>query len=163
MTTYDHRKNKIAGIFGFPRTPERTIKLCFTGAQWTNYVHKSETGRETSYPNIDTNKTPEEAMHALRAFCEENMPELLELEPENLRLCWYSDSVDDSFLIDYVPTAEGLLVCNGGSGHGFKFLPTLGEHVVDVIEGKDTEYVRLFRWQGVPDGKRNGLEEGPNG
>lgn len=66
-------------------------------------------------------------------------------------------------MIDFVPGIEGLMVCNGGSGHGFKFLPILGSHVVDVIERKETEYTRLFSWRGVPEGERNGLEEGSKG
>ena len=39
----------------------------------------------------------------------------------------------------------------------------LGEHIADVVERKDTAYTRLFKWREVPDGKRNGLEEGPEG
>ena len=78
-------------------------------------------------------------------------------------MCWYSDSVDNSFIVDYVPGTEQLIVENGGSGHGFKFLPILGEHVADVIEKRETEYTRLFKWRDVPQGKRNGLEEGPDG
>ena len=92
-----------------------------------------------------------------------NLPDLLELDLSNLRLCWYTDSVDNSFLIDHVPSVDGLVVASGGSGHGFKFLPVLGEHIVDVIEKKNTEYTRLFKWRGVPNGKRNGLEDGPAG
>lgn len=164
MTTYDHDHNPLGGIFGFPRTPEGVVKICFTGAQWTNYTQRSRSsGKEISFPKTDGEKIPGEAMDALRTFCADNLPELLDLEPETVRLCWYSDSVGGSFLIDYVPGTEGLMVCNGGSGHGFKFLPVLGEHVVDVLEGKETEYTRLFAWRDVPEGKRNGLEEGPQG
>lgn len=164
MTTYDHDNNPLGGIFGFPRTPEGVIKICFTGAQWTDYTHRStSSGQEISYPKTDGDQVPEEAMKALHTFCAENMPDLLGLEPETLRMCWYSDSVDGSFLIDFVPETDGLMVCNGGSGHGFKFLPVLGQHAVDVVEGKDTEFTRLFAWRGVPQGKRNGLEEGPDG
>ena len=160
---YKSHSNDVAGIYGLPRTPEGVIKMAFRGAKWTNYARKSEaTGRAISYPKTNTHQIPEEAMRVLRAFCEENMPDLLELELDRGRLCWYSDSVDNSFLIDYVPNSQGLIVANGGSGHGFKFLPVLGEHVVDVVERKDTPYTRLFKWREVPDGKRNGLEEGPH-
>lgn len=30
---------------------------------------------------------------------------------------------------------------------GFKFLPVLGEYVVDVLEGKSKEYTRLWQWR----------------
>jgi len=39
----------------------------------------------------------------------------------------------------------------------------LGKHVVDVVEGKSTEYTKMFEWRDVPKGKRNGLEEGEKG
>ena len=164
MSSYDPQKKDLGGLYGLPRTPEGVVKVAFRGAKWTNYNHKSEvTGRELSYPKTDVDKIPEEAMRVIRTFCEENLPDLLELELERGRLCWYSDSFDNSFLIDYVPNVENLIVVNGGSGHGFKFLPVLGEHVVDVLERKDTEYTRLFKLRDVPDGRRNGLEEGPEG
>ncbi|KAK4541647.1 hypothetical protein LTR36_007791 [Oleoguttula mirabilis] len=152
----------IGGIYGFPRTPEGVIKIAFRGAKWTNYSRESSTGQPLSYPKTDATKVPQEAMRVIRAFCAENLPDLLALDLEYERLCWYTDSVNNSFLIDYVPGTEGLVVASGGSGHGFKFLP-VREHVVDVIERKDTEYTRLFSWRDVPGGKRNGLEEGPEG
>ena len=43
-------------------------------------------------------------------------------------MCWYTDSLDNSFVIDYVPGyGDSLFVASGGSGHGFKFLPVLGK------------------------------------
>lgn len=55
------------------------------------------------------------------------------------RYCWYSDTIDENFLIDFHPNVDGLLVATGDSGHGFKvsfswrslvlikqFLPMLG-------------------------------------
>jgi sarcosine oxidase/L-pipecolate oxidase len=102
-------------------------------------------------------------MDVIQEFCKENLPELLAIPIQKRRLCWYTDSVDNNFVIDYVPGKRGLMVASGGSGHGFKFLPVLGMHVVDVVEGKDTPYTRLFKWREVPRDKRNGLEEGPGG
>ncbi|KAK5175419.1 uncharacterized protein LTR77_000558 [Saxophila tyrrhenica] len=164
MNSYDPNSKNVAGLYGMPRTPEGVVKVAFRGAKWTNYAYRSSaTGRQLSYPKTDVDKIPEEAMRVIRSFCEENLPELLDLDLERGRLCWYSDSVDNSFLIDYPPETEGLLVANGGSGHGFKFLPVLGEHVVDVLERKDTEYTRLFRWRDVPEGDPNGLREGVEG
>lgn len=163
MNSYNTPGKDIGGIYGLPRTPEGLIKIAFRGAKWTNYARTSETGRQISYPKTDVQKVPQEAMRVLKTFCSENMPDLLDLDLESPRLCWYSDSVDNSFVIDYAPGYDNLIVANGGSGHGFKFLPVLGEHVVDVVEMRDTEYTRLFKWRDVPDGARNGLEDGTEG
>ncbi len=164
MNSYRPDHEDIAGLYGMPRTPEGVLKVAFRGAKWTNYSsHSHVTGRPLSYPKTDVDEIPEEAMRVIKTFCKENLPDLLDLELERGRLCWYSDSVDNSFLIDYPPDIKNLIVANGGSGHGFKFLPVLGEHVVDVLERKDTEYTRLFRWRDVPDRDPNGLREGPDG
>lgn len=164
MNSYTPGSN-IGGLYGMPRTPTGEIKIAFRGAKWTSYTYTSSSQNEQplSYPNPDIHCVPEEAMRVLKSFCAINMPDLLSLDLSNIRLCWYTDSVDNSFLVDYVPETEGLVVASGGSGHGFKFLPILGEHIVDVIEKKNTPYTRLFKWRDVPEGKRNGLEEGPEG
>lgn len=153
---------EVGGIYGFPRTTSGIVKIGFRGAKYTNFAYSNTKGHLVSYPQRDARGIPSPAMDSIRKFCDENMPDLVGL-PLTTRLCWYTDSVDNSFLIDHVPNTPGLMVASGGSGHGFKFLPVLGEHTVDVVEGKDTEYTRLFKWRQAPQGERNGLEEGPNG
>ncbi|KAJ2901793.1 uncharacterized protein MKZ38_001374 [Zalerion maritima] len=39
------------------------------------------------------------------------------------------------FLVDYHPNWKGLFVATGDSGHAFKFLPILGDKVVECILG----------------------------
>ena len=152
---------EVGGIYGFPRTSDGLVKIGFRGAKWTNFTCSNAQGRLVSYPMPHAPGIPRPGMAAIERFCAENMPDLVGL-PLSARLCWYTDSIDNSFLIDRVPGCPGLMVASGGSGHGFKFLPVLGEHVVDAMEGKDTPYTRLFSWRQVPNGKRNGLEEGPS-
>jgi sarcosine oxidase/L-pipecolate oxidase len=168
-------EGRLYGLYGLPRTPEGVVKVAFRGAKWTSYTGRSpRSGARVSVPRTaeeeegeddddDGGAVPREALRVVRAFVRENLPELAGLELARARLCWYTDSVDNDFLIDHVPGVEGLVVASGGSGHGFKFLPVLGQHVVDVIERRETEYTRLFQWRAVPEGKRNGLEEGPEG
>lgn len=164
MNSYQAAGRDIAGLYGLPRTPEGVVKVAFRGAKWTNYAKRSEQhGTPLSYPKTNVEEIPQEAMRVIKTFCADNLPDLLELDLDRGRLCWYSDSVDNSFLIDYVPGTESLIVANGGSGHGFKFLPVLGEHVVDVMEGRDTEYTRLFKWRYIPGQDPNGLKDGPHG
>ncbi|KAK0637800.1 L-pipecolate oxidase [Lasiodiplodia hormozganensis] len=162
-------RTSVGGLYGFPRTPDGVVKFGFRGAKWTNYAHERDDGsgkkkKKVSFPKTGGGEVPEKAMEVVEKFCEENLPDLLTLPIETARLCWYTDSVDNDFLVDYVPGTEGLVVCSGGSGHGFKFLPVLGSKVVEVIEGKkDSEYVKAWRWRERPTDKANGLEEGPSG
>ena len=76
-----------------------------------------------------------------------NVPSLAEADLAHAKHCFYTESFDGRFLIDYHPnyegrqpspllTLSGLFVATGGSGHGFKFLPLLGELILGRIEGK---------------------------
>ena len=55
---------------------------------------------------------------------------------EKTRTCWYCDTRTADFVISYHPRyAEGsLFIATGGSGHGFKFLPVIGEKIVQVLK-----------------------------
>lgn len=68
-------------------------------------------------------------------------------------------------MIDHVPSRPGLIVCSGGSGHGFKFLPILGREAVKIIEGREKNvYAEMWKWRTAKEGrKNNGLEEGADG
>lgn len=58
------------------------------------------------------------------------------------RLCWYADTPTGDFLVDYHPTWKGLFIATGGSGHAFKFLPILGDKVIDCLMGTAPEDIR---------------------
>lgn len=73
-----------------------------------------------------------------------------------------------NFLIDYHPEYDGLFLATGGSGHGFKFFPVIGEKIVDAIELRlETELKELFSWpeKAVDDfvGCEDGSRAGPRG
>lgn len=83
----------------------------------------------------------------------------LEARPwRETRLCWYSDTRDGDWLVDYHPGWEGLFVATGDSGHGYKFLPVLGDKVVDCIEGRGGALGAKWRWKDVPEGDTVGRE-----
>ncbi|CAP98823.1 Pc22g15350 [Penicillium rubens Wisconsin 54-1255] len=92
-------------------------------------------------------------------------PELAEIGFTDSRLCWYTDSIDNEFLIDYVPGySDSLFICTGGSGHGFKFLPVLGKYVKNQLERVPDRFTPIWKWRTVEEGKQcNGLEEGEAG
>jgi len=48
----------------------------------------------------------------------------------------------------YHPTYANLFVATGGSGHGFKFFPVIGDKIVDALQGKlEPELAALWRWR----------------
>lgn len=69
------------------------------------------------------------------------------------------------FLITYHPDYPNLFVATGGSGHGYKFLPVLGDKIVDAIEGKlELELQELWKWPNLEGNKQqiefDGIDDG---
>ncbi|KAF4458073.1 FAD dependent oxidoreductase [Fusarium albosuccineum] len=161
-------------VYVFPRTPEGLIKIGYRGIKFTNFqpappgADFNQDGKwSVPLPPGESRHVPEPAREAIKRFVSIFLPEFEHVDFYSTKLCWYTDTLDNSFLVDYVPTyaQKSVFVCTGGSGHGAKFLPVLGEHAADILEHGDgsTSYMRAhWRWR---DGARrgNGLEEGPNG
>jgi sarcosine oxidase len=51
------------------------------------------------------------------------------------RVCQYENSTDHNFILDRHPEAENVWIVGGGSGHGFKHGPVIGEMVADAVLG----------------------------
>ena len=61
------------------------------------------------------------------------------------KLCWFADTADSEYCIDYVPETDSSVIClSGDSGHGFKMMPVFGKWVVDIVE---KGHQPLERWQ----------------
>lgn len=144
------------GLYGFPRDENGYLKLGYRGTKYTNPERQGD-GVERSVPITRWTKgqklkeIPAQAMNVLRRFITENLPEIEEegIKIETTRICWYTDSFDNHFVIDHVPDRPGLFVATGGSGHAFKYLPNIGNWVVDVIEGVEATRpaIQAWRWR----------------
>ena len=108
---------------------------------------------------------PLEGDEACRSFLRKTIPWLGDRPFRSTRICWYTDTPTGNFLIDYHPNYKGLFLATGGSGHGFKFLPVLGDKIVAAVEGTlEEEVAGLWRWprekvlpfRGCEDGSRMG-------
>ncbi|HEY3402220.1 MAG TPA: FAD-dependent oxidoreductase [Ohtaekwangia sp.] len=71
-----------------------------------------------------------------RTFLGHRFPELKDAPLLENRVCPYENSPDGNFLFDKHPEAENVLFLGGGSGHGFKHGPALGELVSKVLSGE---------------------------
>lgn len=83
----------------------------------------------------------------MRDFLEETFPALADVDIVHTRVCVYGDTHDEHFWIDEDPDHAGLVVAAGGSGHGFKFAPVLGDVIADVAEGRPNRWRPKFRWR----------------
>lgn len=133
-----------AGLDGFPVDENGLLMICYRGTKYTNPKVQSD-GHERSVPvtrwseDEQLTKVPTQAIKVIRRFTNQYLPELASLDIWLTRLCWYTDSFDNHFVIDHVPKKEGLMVATAGSGHAFKYLPIIGNCVVDIIEGKSLD------------------------
>jgi glycine/D-amino acid oxidase-like deaminating enzyme len=63
-----------------------------------------------------------------RAFLEERFPALADAPLTEFRVCQYENTFTGDFLIDRHPDLENVWLVGGGSGHGFKHGPAVGEY-----------------------------------
>src|SRR5262249_4693074 len=54
------------------------------------------------------------------------------------RVCMYTSTPDQHFLIDAHPEHERVVVLSACSGHGFKFASVVGEAAADLVERGQT-------------------------
>lgn len=155
-TSKEVEREKFGGIGIFPiNSPEGFVKLIVRQRKYNNPTRLSS-GTVTSVP-VTSNSKPSEtrlSKHILtqvKQFIKVFLPDLTEFGIYTTRLLWYTDSINNDFIIDNVPGRKNCVIVTGGSGHGFKFLPVLGQFAVDVIEGNKTEFTQRFKWRDPKD------------
>lgn len=83
--------------------------------------------------------TPE-VLAEVRRFLAERFPGLKDAPLLETRVCQYENTSSGDFLIDRHPAFDNVWLVGGGSGHGFKHGPALGEYVAArVVEGGAVE------------------------
>ena len=163
--------NLTSGMFMIPpiqdhETGEWIIKVARHGYGYANPVSVSPEGKAiiTSLPHSKFFPIPVEGETACRIFLEQTVPWLRNRPFSQTRICWYTDTPSGDFIVDYHPNYKGLFMATGGSGHGFKFLPVLGEKIVAAIEGRLTEdLIHLWQWPEKMEENFGGTEDGSRG
>ncbi|MFI4944230.1 MAG: FAD-dependent oxidoreductase, partial [Burkholderiales bacterium] len=75
-----------------------------------------------------------------RAFLEERFPGMRGAPLAEARVCQYENTSNGDFVIDRHPGYENVWLCGGGSGHGFKHGPAVGEYTAErVLKGDATD------------------------
>jgi glycine/D-amino acid oxidase-like deaminating enzyme len=135
-----------SGWYGFPVHPqEGVVKIANHGV---GVELDPETDERVVYARDEA---------ALRGLLAETFPALRDAPIVYTRRCMYCDTRDEHFWIDRHPEVAGLTVAAGGSGHGFKFAPLLGDLIADAAEGADNPWLAKFRWRDLS-GRESGEE-----
>lgn len=121
-----------------------TLTALRTWAENANSSIADDTRGEPIDPT-SANRTPS-AQGILRArhVLAERFPELAKAPLVAAEVCQYENSPDGHLIIDRHPEAGNVWLIGGGSGHGFKLSPAVGEMTAQMILlGKDVP--KLFR------------------
>jgi len=68
-----------------------------------------------------------------RAFLSIRFPALADAPLISSEVCQYETTPDDHFIIDRHPGAPNVWIAGGGSGHGYKMGPAVGELVASLV------------------------------
>ncbi|MBO6793670.1 MAG: N-methyl-L-tryptophan oxidase [Balneolaceae bacterium] len=86
----------------------------------------------------DFDREVEEAK--LRSILEQYLPDLA-TQPIEITTCMYTNTPDEHFIIDFLPDSENnIVLATGFSGHGFKFVPVVGEILADLVTQGESSY-----------------------
>jgi glycine/D-amino acid oxidase-like deaminating enzyme len=78
----------------------------------------------------------QEKLVAARSYLSMRFPAMAGSPLLESRVCQYENSTDHNFILDRHPEAENVWIVGGGSGHGFKHGPVMGEMVADAVLGR---------------------------
>jgi glycine/D-amino acid oxidase-like deaminating enzyme len=91
-------------------------------------------------PDTDTRVVAESSVDRLRKYLREHIPALEHAPIVETRVCQYENTWNGDFLIDRHPQFENVWIAGGGSGHGFKHGPALGEYLSGrILQGAPGE------------------------
>jgi monomeric sarcosine oxidase len=108
-------------VYALPDLENRGFKIAF----------------DTHGPAIDPDTAErtvgQQSIEKLRNYLATHMPGLKDAPLLETRVCQYENTWNGDFLIDRHPEMENVWLVGGGSGHGFKHGPAVGEYVKSRI------------------------------
>jgi glycine/D-amino acid oxidase-like deaminating enzyme len=87
-------------------------------------------------PTSDERLPSAEGLKAIRDYLSFRFPALRDAPLLEARICPYEDTPDHHFILDRHPEAGNVWLVGGGSGHGFKHGPAVGERVASLVVGE---------------------------
>ena len=101
--------------------------------------------RGEPFDPTDGDRTPTaDGIARARSFLAERFPDLADAPLLKAEVCQYENSPDGNLIVDRHPARENVWLVGGGSGHGFKLSPAVGELVAQaVLRGR--EIPKMFR------------------
>ena len=124
--------------YGFASIDGRGFKVCPTS------------GTTSFDPDVDERIISATEVRRARAYLAQRFPSLANQPITESRVCQLENTTDEHFIIDRHPEMGNVLLAGGGSGHGFKHGPVIGQYIAKRALGEPTDadfdhMVRLAR------------------
>lgn len=124
-----------ASHYGFPSVDGKGVKVCPTR------------GDADADPDNDERIVTPVQVARSRAYLARRFPGLKDQPVVETRVCQLENTADEHLLIQRHPGWSNVWIAGGGSGHGFKHGPVVGEYIAERVTGRrsDPELEALFR------------------
>lgn len=86
-------------------------------------------------PDRQERRLSDERVEAARTYLRRRFPAMGDRPVAEGRVCQYELTADTHFIVDRHPSMDGAWIVGGGSGHGFKHGPVVGEYVSALVLG----------------------------
>ena len=131
-----------------PLQHERETTISSSATEGTTHPLSEPTSQPQRSIPVVAHQIPLSSASRIRAFLDETMPHLADRPFTFARICWCADTPDREFLITTHPRHPSLVLGVGGSGHGFAHLPSVGDFIVDEMEGRlGKRFKEVWRWR----------------
>ena len=127
-------------IYGIPANGHRGFKCA------------SDTRGPSFDPTDGERNATEEGLARARRALARRFPSLSSAPLLEARVCQYENSPDGEFILARHPRRPSLWILGGGSGHGFKMGPAIGEHAAQAIleRAEPDPGFSLYRFEAIP-------------
>ena len=121
-------------LYGIPSHGGSGFKVAFHG------------GAPVSHP-AEIDYAPDASnVAALRPFMRAHIPGIASAPVRESRICLYTQTPDEHFIVDAHPQHAHIAIGAGFSGHGFKFSTMIGKMLADIaLDGQTPHNDRLFK------------------
>lgn len=134
-----------------PLTADSILKFYVDVTLKNTRLHESS-GYMISAPSNESDQAQNNFLKSLQEECDRVMKGIFgkiaeDFKFDSFRMCWDGITPNQDFIISAHPRCENLYIATGGSFHGWKFLPIIGEYVVKMLDGKlDADLVKRWAW-----------------